>query len=133
MSSSRKKKEQLTSEQLETIKRSLQEKRAELLRHQDSQLNELHNPDKHHLADLEEMASDTNDTDSVCALVDLNSSTLSEIETALEKIGQGTYGVCEFCEEPIHPDRLEVLPFASLCIDCQRKKEQRQLVEEREA
>jgi RNA polymerase-binding transcription factor DksA len=76
------------------------------------------------------MASDTMDTDSLCALVDLGSSTLTQIDSALEKIGSGTYGLCESCEEAIHPDRLEVLPFASLCVSCQRRKEQ-EVIEER--
>jgi len=121
--------EALTKEQLERIREALRQKRAELLHYQNTQLSELHSPDKHHLADLEEMASDTMDTDSVCALMDLGSSTLSEIELALEKIERGTYGLCERCETPIHPDRLEILPFASLCIACQRQKERGQVPE----
>lgn len=119
-----------TTQQLETIKGALMQKRDALLEQQNAQLGALHSPDKHHLADLEEMASDTMDTDSLCALVDLSSSTLSQIDSALEKIGTGTYGLCENCEEAIHPDRLEVLPFASLCVTCQRRKEQ-EVIEER--
>jgi RNA polymerase-binding protein DksA len=122
----------LSKDQMQLIKESLERKRSEILHSQRTQLSELYSPDKHHLADLEEMASDTMDTDSLCALVDLSSSTLSEVEAALEKIQQGTYGTCEICDEPIHPDRLEFLPFASLCVTCQRKKEKQKLAEERE-
>lgn len=113
----------LTKEKLEGIRQSLLQKRSELVRNQATQLNSLHSSDKHHLADLEEMASDSTDTDSVCALVDLGSTTLAEIDKALEKISQGEYGYCDLCEEPIHPERLETLPFASLCVMCQRRKE----------
>ena len=113
----------ISRERLEGIKRALLNKRQELVSHQNTQLSALYSPDKHHLADLEEMSSDTSDTDSLCALVDIGSSTLAEIDAAIERIDQGTYGVCELCEEAIDPDRLEVLPFASLCIKCQRKKE----------
>jgi len=120
----------LSKQQLETIRVALQEKRAGLLRQRESQLSELYSPDKHHLADLEEMASDTTDTDSLCAFVDLSSSTVEQIDTALEKIDDGSYGSCEACDEPIHPERLEVLPFASLCVQCQRKKELNQDFEE---
>ena len=109
--------------QIKVIREALLQKRAAIARQQATQLNELYNPDKHHLADLEEMASDTSDTDSLCAMVDLGSSTIEQIDTALQKLDDGTYGMCEMCEEPIHPDRLEVLPFASLCVNCQRKKE----------
>lgn len=125
--------ETLPIEKVHQIREALLRKREELLRHQTTQLNALFAPDKHHLADLEEMASDTMDTDSLCALVDLGSSTLSEIDVALQKIEQGTYGSCELCDRTIHPDRLEILPFASLCVHCQRKKEQKQLVEDRES
>ena len=115
----------LSRQCLDSIKETLRRKRSELVRYQATQLSSLYSPEKHHLADLEEMASDTMDTDSVCALVDIGSSTLAEIDAALEKIEEGTYGICELCEKPIHPDRLEILPFASLCVACQRTKERR--------
>jgi DnaK suppressor protein len=41
-------------------------------------------------------------------------------EDALSKIQCGAYGVCERCGQPIHPDRLAVLPDAKLCIRCAR-------------
>jgi len=110
-------------ERLEAIKTALLEKRSELLRQQTTQLNALHSPDKHHLADLEEMASDTNETDSLCAIVEIGASTMAEIDAALEKISEGTFGICEVCEQPIPFDRIEVRPFAPLCVACQRQKE----------
>ena len=45
---------------------------------------------------------------------------LREIEEALMKIAQGTYGVCEMCEEPIGVQRLKVKPFAKYCITCRQ-------------
>jgi DnaK suppressor protein len=45
----------------------------------------------------------------------------SEIEHALNKMDRGTYGICENCRQPIAPDRLEALPFVSLCIRCQEQ------------
>ncbi len=121
--SSRKAEAELEKGRLEIVKEALLQKRAEIARQQATQLSELYNPDKHHLADLEEMGSDTLDTDSLCAIVDLGSSTIEQIDAALLKLEDGSYGMCELCEEPIHPDRLEALPFASLCVSCQRKKE----------
>lgn len=43
----------------------------------------------------------------------------SEIKTALGKMDRGDYGICENCHQPIAPDRLEALPFVTLCIRCQ--------------
>ena len=44
--------------------------------------------------------------------------TLTEIEDALKKFDEGTYGVCENCGNPIPEARLEAKPAARLCIDC---------------
>lgn len=43
---------------------------------------------------------------------------LSEVEHALQKLEQGTYGVCEVCGQPIDMARLEVRPQANLCVSC---------------
>ena len=108
---------------LEAVRGSLLRKREEILNQQSTQLNALLSPDKHHLADLEEMSSDTDDSDSLCALVEMGNHTLEQVEAALEKIEAGTYGTCEVCEKSIAPERLEALPFAALCLNCQRQKE----------
>ena len=46
---------------------------------------------------------------------------LAEIEHALHKFEEGTYGLCDSCGKPIAPDRLEALPQASLCVECKAK------------
>jgi len=46
---------------------------------------------------------------------------LSEINRALKRIDEGAYGICESCGNAILVERLEALPYAELCIDCQRK------------
>ena len=43
---------------------------------------------------------------------------LEEINEALKKIDEGTYGICEMCEEPISEERLKVKPHAKYCIIC---------------
>lgn len=49
---------------------------------------------------------------------------LKEVVTALRKLDEGGFGECERCAEPIAEKRLEALPFARYCIDCQRVIEQ---------
>lgn len=44
--------------------------------------------------------------------------TVAEIDRALAKIDDGTYGVCEQCGQPIPEARLEALPYAALCVAC---------------
>lgn len=46
---------------------------------------------------------------------------LAEIEHALEKIKNGTYGLCDVCGQPIPPDRLDAVPFANVCLTCKAK------------
>jgi RNA polymerase-binding protein DksA len=48
---------------------------------------------------------------------------LTEINTALKRIDEGTYGTCAVCGDEIAPERLEAYPWASLCIDDARKAE----------
>ncbi|MEA2519875.1 MAG: hypothetical protein QOF49_1955 [Chloroflexota bacterium] len=54
------------------------------------------------------------------ALRDRNDRHLAEVESALARLDDGTYGGCTRCGRPIAPDRLDALPWAAHCIDCQR-------------
>ena len=47
---------------------------------------------------------------------------LAEVNKALERIEDGSYGICTNCGKNILPERLEALPSAELCIDCQRQE-----------
>lgn len=42
-----------------------------------------------------------------------------DVDHALSRLDEGTYGTCERCGKTINPERLEALPFVTLCIDCQ--------------
>ena len=72
-----------------------------------------------HLAD---MATVTYDRELDQGLEEGVQQTLDEIDAALERIDDGTYGSCEICGKPIAPERLEVLPWATDCIDCHARK-----------
>ncbi len=48
---------------------------------------------------------------------------LRDVISALRRIEEGSFGSCERCSEPIADKRLEALPFARHCIDCQRLSE----------
>lgn len=49
--------------------------------------------------------------------------TLEEVDRALAKFEDGTYGLCEACGARIDRARLEVLPYAKCCLDCQSRQE----------
>ncbi len=46
---------------------------------------------------------------------------LADVNRALAKLDEDTYGLCDLCRRPIAPARLEALPAASLCVDCASK------------
>ena len=54
------------------------------------------------------------------ALRDRNQQHLALVDAALAKLDAGTFGACETCGKPIAPERLEAIPWAANCIDCQR-------------
>jgi DnaK suppressor protein len=62
--------------------------------------------------------------DEICSqLVEIESRELSQIEHALQRIADGVYGRCEFCNGKIFEARLNALPYTNTCIDCQREHE----------
>jgi DnaK suppressor protein len=48
---------------------------------------------------------------------------VAQIDRALAKLENGSYGKCDKCGKPIGEDRLQAAPFATLCIDCKRLEE----------
>lgn len=56
-------------------------------------------------------------------LAEVESRELGNIENALERMRDGEYGACETCECAIPMARLQALPYATLCINCQREAE----------
>ncbi len=48
---------------------------------------------------------------------------LAQVETALARFEQGTYGICDRCGDHIDPARLKALPYATLCMSCQQHTE----------
>jgi DnaK suppressor protein len=86
-----------------------------------------HNPEtlgestgRTHLADL---GSETFEQSQNLGLAEQAFRTIIEIDRALERIELGTYGICETCERPIAIERLEAIPSAARCAECQSKAE----------
>ncbi len=72
---------------------------------------------------MAELGTDAFDRERDLASMDNVESVLEEVEIALRKIEEGTYGVCDACGKPISAARLEALPYASLCLDCENQAE----------
>lgn len=76
-----------------------------------------------HVADEAEVASEAVDESISIHLHEKDRRTLLQIERALGKIADGTYGQCESCAAEINRRRLQVHPFSTLCVSCMEERE----------
>ncbi|MBP1718424.1 MAG: molecular chaperone DnaK [Deltaproteobacteria bacterium] len=75
------------------------------------------------IGDLIDQAGDERDREMSLLLTGRDKEKLQSINEALEKIREGSYGVCEECGDKIGPGRLKVMPLAKYCVSCQSKLE----------
>jgi DnaK suppressor protein len=114
----------LTKKELKKFQELLEEKRKAVLDRARAMLS------------VENMALDTNDLPDEMDLASSEylqsfefrlrgreKSLLSKLDLALKKITDGTFGICEICEEPIGKKRLEARPETTLCIKCKEDQE----------
>jgi RNA polymerase-binding transcription factor DksA len=85
----------------------------------DEVMGELSSADQHD-ADL---GTETFERERDLSILDHVDSQLADVERAVERLRQGTYGTCEACGRPIDEDRLRARPAARFCIDDQAKAE----------
>ena len=69
-------------------------------------------------ADSEERATDLENQDALEGIKNSEIQEVNQIQGALRRIAEGTYGVCVQCGADIDPKRLEALPIATRCISC---------------
>jgi len=75
--------------------------------------------------DQADVGSTTLERDHEMSLARNASDMLDQIERALSRIDDGTYGVCESCGQPIGKGRLQAFPRATLCVSCKEREERR--------
>lgn len=94
-----------------TVRAQLTEEREALRR----QLADLEGLDQDHgFADSSQVAAELGETR---ALTDNLGALLNEVERALAKLDDGTYGTCEVCGQPIAEPRLEAMPATRYCVE----------------
>jgi|SRR6516165_9544294 DnaK suppressor protein len=105
------------------LQKSLVARRDELRRRLGGDLKDLQNGTAGVGADTVDVAFDSGSEEVTSQLAELESRELVQIERALTRLRQGTYGVCEGCARKIPIARLNALPFTTTCIECQREME----------
>jgi len=66
----------------------------------------------------DEADPDVVEREKILALVAALENRLSEIDSALDHAERGEYGICERCGQPIDPERLKIMPEATMCVPC---------------
>jgi DnaK suppressor protein len=73
---------------------------------------------------MAELGSDNFDQELTLSLLGAENDTLDQIEAAIERIEDSTYGQCEECGRKIAKARLEAIPYAALCVRCASQQEE---------
>lgn len=76
----------------------------------------------YHQAD---QGSDTNLMEHTAMMLEGEREKIRLLNDAMRRIQDGTFGICEMCGELISDQRLEILPYATLCIECKEKMEEK--------
>jgi DnaK suppressor protein len=106
------------------LHKSLLNRRADIRRKLADELDSLRNlKDADASGDAADAAFEAGSDEMTSQLAELDSRELSQIERALARLKQGTYGLCESCGHKIPVGRLNALPYSTLCISCQREME----------
>ena len=120
-------KNKLTAAEIENFKAMLLEKRNEILgnvRHMEDETlrksrSELSSMPIH----MADMGSDNYELENMLGLMDSERRIVREIDDALHRIEEGTYGICEGNNEPIPKARLNAIPWARYCVTCASQME----------
>jgi DnaK suppressor protein len=105
------------------LHKSLMARRDELRRRLGGDLKDLYDGTAGVGGDTADLAFDSGTEEVTSQLAELESRELVQIQRALDRLRQGTYGVCEGCARKIPVARLNALPFTTTCIQCQREME----------
>ncbi len=113
----------MDEKQLVFFKKLLQRKLDELLGEADKTLEEMTELDDH-FPDPTDRAAVESERSFELRIRDRERKLIKKIKTAMERIEDGSYGICEACGEDIGKKRLEARPVTTLCIKCKAKQEE---------
>ena len=113
----------MKTKEVEEFRQVLTKERGSVIQKANRTLSEESTLDLAEMPDEIDQASAEYNQSFVFRLRDREKYYLSKIDRALNKIKEGTFGVCEECEEPINQKRLQVRPVTTLCIRCKEEQE----------
>ncbi|MCP4201967.1 MAG: TraR/DksA family transcriptional regulator [bacterium] len=120
----KKKSAKMASRQIEIIRKRLSEKRQQIMNLYVHDLRAGQKLSDAGAEDLVDRANDAYNREFMLSLSGSERDALLEVEHALERLDGGDFGQCNHCEEKIPAKRLQAVPWARYCIDCQEQAEQ---------
>jgi DnaK suppressor protein len=108
---------------LKTARETLETMKRQLLAEIQQDLKQGREASKDEGMDTYDLASEEREREINFILTDRDRGKLQAIEDALDRIDDGSYGVCESCEQEIAEGRLQAMPFTRLCVQCQADRE----------
>jgi len=114
----------MDKKRLDYYKKKLQSKREELLRSIARTEEEGRSADDDPTVDLADKAANSYTKEFLFGMNNTDRTTLQQIDEALNRIRNNTFGTCLNCETELQQKRLEAVPWASHCTVCQEKHEQ---------
>lgn len=115
----------MDDKQLMKFRAQLEDMKNKIKEDAEQTLTDMTNQDGN-IPDPNDRASIESDRNFELRIRDRERKLLNKIETALKRIDDGTFGICEDCGEEITDKRLEARPVARYCIDCKTRQEQRE-------
>ena len=116
----------MNAKESKRFKKMLEDSKLALLQSAKKTLMEESNFDTDDLPDEIDLASSEYAQSMVFRLRDREKFLLKKIDKALQRIEEGTFGICERCEEPINAKRLEARPVTTLCIRCKAEQDKKE-------
>ncbi|ALA59011.1 TraR/DksA family transcriptional regulator [Nitrospira moscoviensis] len=120
----------------DTLRHLLLERRHQLQKQIDqllAQHRDIHSHFRENsVLDTEDMSMRDSTGAQQIALLEARTRQRNQLDEALRRLDEGTYGMCEDCDQPIAPARLRAMPFARRCIKCQEQAELFEQVIQRE-
>lgn len=110
---------------LESFKHLLADRRKELLSDAERTVSRM-TTGKENFPEPADRAALESDRNATLRIRDRERKLLAKIEEALERIDDGSYGICEACGEDISVERLRARPVTTLCIQCKSDQEERE-------
>jgi DnaK suppressor protein len=110
---------------LTKLKKHLVDMKTELYGEIESQLKAEREGNQDGGMDTVDLASEESDREINFILSDRDRAKIKQIDDALKRMSENSYGVCESCRLEIADERLQAMPFTRLCRDCQQDRERR--------